>query len=216
MEPLSSDTLKTFVRGKWISITVAEIIEFLDIPIVEGTDDLLPNDSQVQINYDMTGRTLCSEDTPWPGGCILHGNLTKEHRFLNRFVCHNLEPSRHTYDVSHKSGYLLYCIGTGKQVNIPQVILNMLYKMLYAKRNSILPFVVFITKFLVWKEVLKKTNEPTQRIQNPINTHSLAQSFANIPPAVQGVEMEVEEAAPNANVQGEQQGNGDPVALLAE
>lgn len=130
MELVSSTFLKTFVQGKWITITAADIVDFLDIPIVEGPDYPLPEDSQVLIDYDLISTTLCGEDTLWPSGCLPHGNLTEEYRFLNHFVCHNLESRGHTSDVSHKNGYLLYSIGTGKHVNIPQVILNVLIKIL--------------------------------------------------------------------------------------
>ena len=92
MELVSSASLKAFVRGKWINISVADIAKFLDIPIVEDYDYPIPEDSQGPIDYDMIGTTLCGEETNWLGGCLSHGNLTKEYRFLNRFVCHNLEP----------------------------------------------------------------------------------------------------------------------------
>lgn len=115
MDFVASAILKTYVRGTWITIYVDDIAEFLDIPVVEDCDYPIPEDSQVSINYDMIVTTLCGEDTCWPGGYVPHGNLTKEYRFLNRFVYHNLEPRGHTSDVNHKNGYMLYCIGRGKR-----------------------------------------------------------------------------------------------------
>ena len=89
---------------------------------------------------------------------------------------------------------------TNPGVNIPQVIMNVLIRSLTAKKNSFLPFGVLIIEFLFWKEVLKKSNEATQKIRNPINARTLAQSTAHIPPVYQGDEVHVDEAAPAAQV----------------
>ena len=194
LEIEESGSLKTYVLGKWIMITTGDIADFIDIPMVENQDYPIPKNSQFPIDYDLVGTTICGVDTRWPGGILPHGNLTTEYQFLNRFVCHNPEPMGHTSEVNHKNGYLLYCIGTGKQVNIPQVIMNVLIRTMTAKKNSILPYGVLITEFLLWKEVPKKSNEVIQKIQNPINACTLAQSTAHIPPAPQGDEGPEDEA----------------------
>ena len=61
MELVSSASLKTFVRGKWINISVANTTEVLDIPIGEDCDYPISEDSQVPIDYNMIGTTLCGE-----------------------------------------------------------------------------------------------------------------------------------------------------------
>ncbi|XXG69649.1 hypothetical protein AAC387_Pa06g2461 [Persea americana] len=117
MEIEDSGSIKTFVRGKWITIAAADIADFIDIPVAANLDSPIPENTQ--IDYDLVATTICGANTAWPDGIIPHGNLTAEYRFLNRFVCHNLEPRGHTSDVTQKNGYLLYCIGIGKRVNIP-------------------------------------------------------------------------------------------------
>ncbi|XXG73463.1 hypothetical protein AAC387_Pa07g2374 [Persea americana] len=131
MENEDNGALKTFVRGKWITVSTDAISDFIDIPVDQNPNYPIP--ANTQINYDDVATTICGAITAWPGGILPHGNLTAEHRFLNRFACHNLEPRGHTSDATQKNGYLLYCIGTGKQVNIPQVILNAMIKTLVAK-----------------------------------------------------------------------------------
>ena len=84
-----------------------------------------------------------------------------------------------------------------------------------AKKNSILPFGVLITEFLLYKEVLKKSNEVIQKIRNPINARTLAQSTAHVPPAPQGDEVPEDVAALVAQVQGEQQVPHDQIEQLA-
>ena len=110
---------------------------------------------------------------------------------------------------------MLYCIGTGKQVNIPQVILNAIIKTLSAKKNSILPFRVLISEFLTFKEVPKKSSDVTQKIWNPINIRTLTVSTAHVPAAPHDDEVRKEEPALAAPVQGEQQGPPNQVAQLA-
>ena len=107
MEIEESGSLKTYVRGKWITITMDDIVDFIDIPVVENPNYPTLENSQVPIDYDLVCTTICGADTRWPGGILPRGNLTAEYRFLNRFVCHNLEPRGHTSNVSHKNGYLL-------------------------------------------------------------------------------------------------------------
>ena len=114
MDLESSASLKTFVRGKWITISTANIAEFLDIPIVENCDYPILENSQVNIDYDMVGTTLYGEETNWPGGCLPHGNLNEEYRFLNRFVCHNLEPRGHTSDVQ-VTRMSIFCIALARE-----------------------------------------------------------------------------------------------------
>lgn len=212
MEIQDSGNLKTYVRGKWITISASDLADFIDIPEVENPDYPIP--ANTQIDYDLVGLTICGEPTAWPGGLIPHGNLTDEYRFLNRFVCHNLEPRGHTSDVAQKNGYLLYCIGTGRRVNIPQIILNAIVRTLSAKKNSILPFGVLISEFLAHKGVPKKSSDVLQKIRNPINSRTLTLSTSHVQHA-QGDEAPGEAPAPAAPVQGEQQGPPNQVAQLA-
>lgn len=99
--------------------------------------------------------------------------MTGDYRLLNRFVCHNLEPRGRTSNVNQKNGYLLYTIGTGKSINVPLVIVNGMLRMLNAAKNATLPYGVLITQFLMYKGVIRKTNEETMGIQNPINNMTL-------------------------------------------
>ena len=82
-------------------MTSADIASFMDIPVVKNPDYPIP--ANTRIDYNLVGTTICGVHTVWPGGLIPHGNLTDEYRFLNRFVCHNLEPRGHTSDVSQKN-----------------------------------------------------------------------------------------------------------------
>ncbi|RWR92122.1 protein MAINTENANCE OF MERISTEMS-like protein [Cinnamomum micranthum f. kanehirae] len=161
LEIVNSGKIKSFVRGKWITMTVQDIADFIDIPIVHNSDCPIPDELHAPINYDLVATTICGAEISWPGGLLSHGNLTEEYRFLNRFVCHNLEPRGHTSNVAQGNCYLLYCIGTGKRVNIPQIIFNVIVKTLQAKKNSLLPFGVLVTDFLTFKDIPKRSNEIT-------------------------------------------------------
>lgn len=82
-DPDSAAFLKTFVRGKWLTITTTVISEFLNIQIPDRADYPLANESHFPVNFDEIGTLLCGEETPWPSGLISHGTLTEEYRFLN-------------------------------------------------------------------------------------------------------------------------------------
>ena len=98
IEVEDNGAIKTYVSGKWITISIVDIADFLDILEVTNPDYPIP--ANTQIDYDLVGTTICGEPTAWPSGLIPHGNLTVEYRFLNWFVCHNLEPRGHTSDVA--------------------------------------------------------------------------------------------------------------------
>ena len=209
MEVEDNGDLKTYVRGKWISISSAILADFIKIPVVENPHYPIP--ANTQINYEVA-TTIFGAVIAWSGGLIPHGNLTAEYGFLNRFVCHNLELRGHTSDVAQKNECLLYCIGTGKRVNIPQIILIAMIKTLSAKKNSILPFGVLITDFLAFREVPKRSSDLTQKIRNPINTRTLTLSNAHVQQDYKAPEAA---PAPAEPVQGEQQGPPNQVAQLA-
>ena len=92
--------------------------------------------------------------------------------------------------------------------------MNVLIQTMTTKKNSIIPYGVLITEFLLWKKAPKKSNEVIQKIQNPINARTLAQSTTHIPHAPQGNEVPEDEAAPATQVQGEQQGPVDRIDQL--
>ncbi|XXG76621.1 hypothetical protein AAC387_Pa08g0928 [Persea americana] len=77
MEIQDSVNLKTYVRGKWITISAADLADFIDIPEVENSDYPIPENTP--IDYDSVGTTICGEPTAWLGGLIPHGNLTAEY-----------------------------------------------------------------------------------------------------------------------------------------
>ena len=118
--------------GTWFNITPTELGEFLDIPVLAEFDYPTSSDTQGTIDYDAVATTLCGRETRWVDSVLQHGRLTVEYRFLNLFVCYNLETHGHTSDVSKKNAYLLYAIGTGKRINVPLVVLLVMMKLLTA------------------------------------------------------------------------------------
>jgi hypothetical protein len=90
--------------------------------------------------------------------------------------------------------------------------MNVIVKTQQAKKNSLLPFGVLVTDFLTFKEIPKQSNELTQKIKNPINSHTLAQSSSHITPPVQGATMALDEVMHDG--QGEPSQQIDIIALL--
>ena len=65
MEVEDSGNIKTNVWGKWITISTADLVDFIDIPEVENPDYPIPENTQ--IDYDMVGTTICGE----PKQCLV-------------------------------------------------------------------------------------------------------------------------------------------------
>ena len=74
MEVEDSRAVKTFVRGKSLTISVDDIAGFIDISVEQNLDYPIPTNTQ--INYDDVTTTICGAVTTWPRGLIPHGNLT--------------------------------------------------------------------------------------------------------------------------------------------
>ncbi|XXG80317.1 hypothetical protein AAC387_Pa09g1223 [Persea americana] len=201
MDVVSASEVKTYVHGKWLTITSTELTEFLDIPMLAKFDYPISSATLGRIDYDEVATTLCGRETRWIERVLLYGRLTGEYRFLNLFVCHNLEPRGHTSNVSKKNTYLLYAIGTDKRINVPLVILHVMMRLLTAAKNATLPFGVLITQFFMWKGITRTSNDVTKRIRNPINKRTLEQSDAHV---YEDDEDEDEEVVPGEQPQGEQ------------
>ena len=111
------------MRAMSLTITTAVLAEFLDIPVLSEFDYPVSSATLDSIDYDVVATTLCGKEPCWIERVLPHGHLIAEYRFLNLFVCHNLDPCNHTSDVSKKKAHLLYAIGTSKRINVPLVVL---------------------------------------------------------------------------------------------
>ncbi|XXG58862.1 hypothetical protein AAC387_Pa04g1058 [Persea americana] len=100
MDVVSASELKTYIHGTWLTITLAELGEFIDIPVLAKFDYPVSSETLGTINYDVVATTLYGKEIRWIERVLPHGHLTGEYRFLNLFVCHNLEPRGHTSVVS--------------------------------------------------------------------------------------------------------------------
>lgn len=69
--------LKTFGRGKWITVSTDVIANFIHMPVVANPDHPIPADTQ--IIYDDVATTICGAVTAWPRGLLPHENLTAEY-----------------------------------------------------------------------------------------------------------------------------------------
>ena len=107
MDVVSAAEVKTYVRGTWFNITPMEIGELLDIPVLAEFDYHVSSNTQGNIDYDVVATTQCGRQTRWVDRVLQHGRLKAEYRFLNLFVCYNLEPRSHTSDGSKKNAYLI-------------------------------------------------------------------------------------------------------------
>lgn len=146
MHEVNADSFKTFVRGNLFTITPDFLVELLDIPRVEGA--LYPIVDNHPVSYNAVARVLTEKPIDWKQRSINQNRLTDSYRLLHIFLKHNLCPKGHEAGVTRENGYLLYCIGTNKLVDVPLTVFRCMARMMAASSNAILPFTALISKLL--------------------------------------------------------------------
>lgn len=100
------------------------------------------------INYNEVARELTGKRINWIGGSLNQNRHTDSYRLLNIFIRHNVNP-KGSKAIPKEVGYLLYCIGTGKIVDLPLAVFRGMAKMQTASLNALLHFPGLISKKLV-------------------------------------------------------------------
>ncbi|KAJ8629898.1 hypothetical protein MRB53_023221 [Persea americana] len=156
MHNVSDNSFKTYVRGQELDITPDLLSQVLEIDRVEGAH--FPIVKNHQINYNLVAKELIGKPVAWVGGDIAHHKLTESYRLLNIFIRHNVSP-KVSKRVTKEDGYLLYCIGTQRRVDLPLPVFCGMAKVHSASHNAALPFPGVISKLLVDMGKLTEPNE---------------------------------------------------------
>ncbi|KAJ8649203.1 hypothetical protein MRB53_002226 [Persea americana] len=133
-----------------------------------------------QINYNLVAKELTGKPVAWVGGDIAHHKLTESHRLLNIFIRHNVSP-KVSKRVTKEDGYLLYCIGTQRRVDLPLVVFRGMDKVHNASHNAALPFPGVISKLLVDMGKMAEPNEDIITPKQKIDRFTLEKSKSHIP-----------------------------------
>ena len=86
MDVVSALEVKTYVLGKWLSITPTELGEFLDILVLTEFDYLVSSETLRTIAYDAVATTLCGRETRWIE-CVLPHGLSQANTGSLTFLC---------------------------------------------------------------------------------------------------------------------------------
>lgn len=108
-----------------------------------------PDQDNLEIQANELATVLCGEPTVWDSPVLKIFGLTSDYRLLNTFVCHNIEPRGHTSDLLYPQAFLLYSLGTGTSVDVPQTILDSMLRIYDKTRKLTLPFGAMICKLLI-------------------------------------------------------------------
>ncbi|KAJ8649133.1 hypothetical protein MRB53_002156 [Persea americana] len=161
MHDISDDSFKTYVRGQELDITPDLLSQVLEIDRIESAH--FPIMKNRQINYNLVAKELTGKPVAWVGGDMAHHKLTESYRLLNIFIRHNVSP-KVSKRVTIEDGYLLYCIGTQRRVDLPLAVFRGMAKLHTASHNAALPFLGVISKLLV---DMGKLAEPDEDIIIP-------------------------------------------------
>ncbi|KAJ8619326.1 hypothetical protein MRB53_027855 [Persea americana] len=178
MHDVSDNSFKTYVREQELDITPNLLSQVLEIDRVEGAHFPIVNNRQ--INYNLVVKELTGKPITWVGGDIAHHKLTESYRLLNIFIRHNVSP-KVSKRVTKEDGYLLYCIGTQRRVNLPLAVFRGMAKVHDASHNAALPFPGVISKLLVDMGKLAEPNEDIIIPKQKIDRFTLEKSKSHIP-----------------------------------
>ncbi|KAJ8618054.1 hypothetical protein MRB53_014240 [Persea americana] len=132
------------------------------------------------INYNHVAKELTGKPVAWIGGDIAHHKLTESYCLLNISICHNVSP-KVSKRVTKEDGYLLYCIGTQRKVDLPLAVFRGMAKVHTASYNAALPFPMVISKLLVDMGKLVEPNEDIIIPKQKIDRFTLEKSKSHIP-----------------------------------
>ncbi|KAJ8646363.1 hypothetical protein MRB53_008111 [Persea americana] len=132
-----------------------------------------------EINYNLVAKELTGKPVAWIGGDIAQHKLTESYRLLNIFIRHNVSPKVNNR-VTKEDGYLLYCIGTERKVDLPLAVFRGMVKVHNASHNAALPFPGVISKLLVDMGKLAEPNEDIIIPKQKIDRFTLEKSKSHI------------------------------------
>ncbi|KAJ8633118.1 hypothetical protein MRB53_026454 [Persea americana] len=177
MHEVSDNSFKTFVREQELNSTPDLLSQVLEIDRVE--DAHFPIVNNRQINYNLVAKELTGKPVAWIGGDIAHHKLTDSYHLLNILIRHNVSPKVNKR-VTKEDGYLFYCIGTQRKVDISLAVFHRMAKIHTASHNVTLPFPGVISKLLVDMGKLAKPNEDIIIPKSKIDRFTLEKSKSHI------------------------------------
>ena len=149
----------------------------LEIDRVEGAHFSIVKNRQ--INYNLVAKELTGKPVAWIGGDIAQHKLIESYRLLNIFIRHNVSP-KVSKRVTKEDGYLLYCIGTERKVDLPLAVFHGMAEVHNASHNVALPFLGIISTLLVDMGKLVEPNEDIIIPKQKIDRFTLEKSKSHI------------------------------------
>ncbi|XXG82909.1 hypothetical protein AAC387_Pa10g0783 [Persea americana] len=178
MHEVSNNSFKTFVREQELDITPNLLSQVLEIDRIEGAHFPIVNNHQ--INYNLVAKELTGKPIAWISGYIAHHKLTESYRLMNIFICHNVSP-KVSKRVTKEDGYLFYCIGTQRKVDLRLAVFRRMAMVHTASHNAALPFPRVISKLFVDMAKLAEPNEDIIIPKEKIDHFTLEKSKSHIP-----------------------------------
>ncbi|GAV63431.1 hypothetical protein CFOL_v3_06949 [Cephalotus follicularis] len=162
----SNDSLSTKVKNKPIEMDLASLATILNVPN-GGAWGWNQRSWVARPNFDQQDcvRVLFGENDDHVQRMYTR-NLSLHYQFLHRVVCTHILPKAGGFDeVTHMEAYTMYHLITGRQINVPFLIINHMNS-IHDRENARLGYSNIITKILHYFDVdlTGEVNHPLQSV----------------------------------------------------
>ncbi|XP_031258372.1 uncharacterized protein LOC116116450 [Pistacia vera] len=170
------------VRGHWIEFTVEVVRKFLNLPIIEESDDLTISPEHLdQLAINLTGGSVLK----WPEiGHIPSNMLTQFYKILLRITVTNWSPLLHNSSVRLDKAKLIYGIANQKKIDLTVLIYSSIRFAAKAKGKSLaLPFASLMHR------IVTSYNLKMQPMDTQLKIRFITAKTFKIPTAVPAQDM---------------------------
>ncbi|PON56565.1 hypothetical protein TorRG33x02_296150 [Trema orientale] len=141
-DPHSPFYHKIFLQGHIYDFNYQVIADYLDIPVV-ATDEY-----EKEYEVDKVASELLGDLIDWPShsSTLKSTDLTYKYSGLHKIAIHNWWPTAHLPTVARNFAYFLFDIGTGIDVNLPQIIFQAIFYLRCGRKKTqrlIFPNLIF-------------------------------------------------------------------------
>ncbi|XP_073023626.1 uncharacterized protein [Primulina eburnea] len=171
------DRLVVFVRGKEVAFDARTINTVYGFP--EIMHDEYEEYKNGNVDYDNILHTICTQGAEWRMRDNVHLSLAKSDlremaKYWYSFITARIKPTEHTTTVIKERAILIFCIMTGKTIDLGRLLQNSIYDYACGNSPSGLLHPSLITVLCQHVGVTWAPNEEVLKPKNPI---VIAQAF---------------------------------------
>ncbi|KAK1293939.1 hypothetical protein QJS10_CPA16g01459 [Acorus calamus] len=165
-------TFRTYLNGKYYTISTQTIAEQLNIPREPNAIYY----KKLSALKTTISEEICVTELEYYT-TIQQSQLKPIYRILNTIISHNIVPMGHKSDVTEDRAKLLYMIGTNAPIDLPNIIFDVIVDASISQSSTdSLPFSVFISNMIKSSGVEIPSNETKAYSKSPIDDSTVKRS----------------------------------------